>query len=217
MTDTPSTLDAGSGWVDARLSRLIDKARRTGRLTQHDLVRALPEVELTGDVLAAILHRCAEAGIVLNGARPRDALLSAKGGAETELLHIDAQMAERAGVEQELASCNETRRVAGTLALELGICPALFRRQMSWLAANRRVVSSEDAVTRLRRAGLAGVAGEAVVGGVAARARVEVALGGDGVRPRARGQIELLLGAADEVFEHAEKQHRDAHGEVFPL
>jgi RNA polymerase primary sigma factor len=65
MTDTPSTLDAGSGWVDARLSRLIDKARRTGRLTQHDLVRALPEVELTGDVLAAILHRCAEAGIVV--------------------------------------------------------------------------------------------------------------------------------------------------------
>ena len=65
MTDTPWTLDAGSGWVEPGLSRLIDKARRTGRLTQHDLVRALPEVELTGDVLAAILRRCAEAGIVV--------------------------------------------------------------------------------------------------------------------------------------------------------
>jgi RNA polymerase primary sigma factor len=67
MTDTPSTLDAGSDWADGPLSRLIDKARRSGhgRVTQHDLVRALPRVELTSEVLAIIMRRCAEAGIVV--------------------------------------------------------------------------------------------------------------------------------------------------------
>ncbi len=62
---------------------------------------------------------CAEAGIVLNGARPRDALLAAKGRAEQDLRYIDEKVAERAGVEQELASCSETLRVAGTLAEHL--------------------------------------------------------------------------------------------------
>jgi RNA polymerase primary sigma factor len=68
MTDTPSRLDAGTGdWADGPLSRLIDKARRSGhgRVTQHDLVRALPRVELTSEVLAIIMRRCAEAGIVV--------------------------------------------------------------------------------------------------------------------------------------------------------
>jgi RNA polymerase primary sigma factor len=63
MTEQPSTLDTGMGWVDGPLVRLIEHARRTGRLTQHDLVRALPRVELTSEVLAAIMRRCAEAGI----------------------------------------------------------------------------------------------------------------------------------------------------------
>lgn len=41
-------------------------------------------------------------------------------------------------------------RVAGTLALELDIGPALFRRQMAWLAATRQVIAYDEAVTRLR-------------------------------------------------------------------
>jgi RNA polymerase primary sigma factor len=65
MTDTPSTLDAWKDSVDDPLAALLARARRTGTLTQHDLVRALPQVELTGDVLEMILRRCAEAGIVV--------------------------------------------------------------------------------------------------------------------------------------------------------
>ncbi|HLM65375.1 MAG TPA: RNA polymerase sigma factor RpoD [Acidimicrobiales bacterium] len=65
MTETPSTLDAWNGSVEAPLARLLVQARRSGRLTQHDLVRALPRVELTSEVLATILRRCAEAGITV--------------------------------------------------------------------------------------------------------------------------------------------------------
>jgi RNA polymerase primary sigma factor len=67
MTETPSTLDAWEDSADDPLARLLAKARGTGTLTQHDLVRALPRVELTGDVLEAILRRCAEAGVVVEG------------------------------------------------------------------------------------------------------------------------------------------------------
>jgi RNA polymerase primary sigma factor len=65
MTEQPSTLDTGMGWVEGPLARLIEHARRTGRITQHDLVRALPRVELTPEVVATIMRRCAEAGIVV--------------------------------------------------------------------------------------------------------------------------------------------------------
>jgi RNA polymerase primary sigma factor len=67
MTEQPSTLDTGMGWAEGPLNRLIAHARRTGRVTQHDLVRALPQVELTSEVLATIMRRCAEAGIVVEG------------------------------------------------------------------------------------------------------------------------------------------------------
>jgi RNA polymerase primary sigma factor len=67
MTETPSTLDAWKDSADDPLAPLLARARRSGTLTQHDLVRALPRVELTGDVLEMILRRCAEAGIVVEG------------------------------------------------------------------------------------------------------------------------------------------------------
>src|SRR5690606_5337756 len=67
MTETPSTLDAWKDSADDPLARLLARAQRTGSLTQHDLVRALPRVELTGDVLEMILRRCAEAGVVVEG------------------------------------------------------------------------------------------------------------------------------------------------------
>jgi RNA polymerase primary sigma factor len=65
MTETPSTLDVGHGLVEDRLARLLKRARAKGRISQHDLVKALPRVELTSDVLAVILARCAEAGVVV--------------------------------------------------------------------------------------------------------------------------------------------------------
>jgi RNA polymerase primary sigma factor len=63
MTEQPSTLDTGMGWIEGPLARLIEHASPTGRVTQEDLVRALPRVELTSEVLATIMRRCAEAGI----------------------------------------------------------------------------------------------------------------------------------------------------------
>ena len=63
MTDTPSMLDAWSGPAQGQLARLLRQGRAAGRLTQHDVVRALPHVELTPDVVAEIMRRCREAGI----------------------------------------------------------------------------------------------------------------------------------------------------------
>src|SRR5215471_14687004 len=63
MTDVPSTLDAWNGSAQNELDRLLERARSSGRLTQHDLVEALSHVEMTPDVLAEIYRRCRAAGI----------------------------------------------------------------------------------------------------------------------------------------------------------
>ncbi len=66
MTDTPSMLDAWSGSAEGQLAQLLRQGRAAGRLTQHDVVRALPHVELTPDVVAEIMRRCREAGIQID-------------------------------------------------------------------------------------------------------------------------------------------------------
>jgi RNA polymerase primary sigma factor len=66
MTDTPSTLDAWSGSLDDELTKLLRRAGTRGRLTQHDVVRALPNIELTPEVVEEILRRCREAGIEID-------------------------------------------------------------------------------------------------------------------------------------------------------
>jgi RNA polymerase primary sigma factor len=66
MTEAASTLspfDSGTRFI---VERAIARARRSGRLTQHDLVRLLPDVELTADLLAEIRRRCQDAGVVLD-------------------------------------------------------------------------------------------------------------------------------------------------------
>jgi RNA polymerase primary sigma factor len=69
MTDTPSTLDAWSGGsLDDELTKLLRRAGTRGRLTQHDVVRALPNIELTPEVVEEILRRCREAGIEIDDA-----------------------------------------------------------------------------------------------------------------------------------------------------
>jgi RNA polymerase primary sigma factor len=65
MTEVPSTLDAWNGSTRNELDRLVERARSTGRLTQHDLVKALSNVEMTPDVLAEIYRRCRAEGIVV--------------------------------------------------------------------------------------------------------------------------------------------------------
>ena len=63
MTDTPSTLDAWNSSMEDELTKLLRRAATRGRLTQHDVVRALPNVELTPEVVEEILRRCRQAGI----------------------------------------------------------------------------------------------------------------------------------------------------------
>ena len=65
MNDVPSTLDTWDSTAEAALATLIEKARDAGRISQHDLVKALPRVEMTPDVLDTIYRRCRAAGIVL--------------------------------------------------------------------------------------------------------------------------------------------------------
>jgi RNA polymerase primary sigma factor len=61
----PSALGAWNGSAEDELDRLLEHARTSGRLTQHDLVRALAHVEMTPEVLAEIYRRCRAAGIVV--------------------------------------------------------------------------------------------------------------------------------------------------------
>jgi RNA polymerase primary sigma factor len=65
MTEAASTLRAWDRWARRVVERAIDRARPSKRLTQHDLVRLLPDVELSPDVLDEIRRRCEEAGVVL--------------------------------------------------------------------------------------------------------------------------------------------------------
>jgi RNA polymerase primary sigma factor len=65
LNHVPSALDAWNGSAEDELSRLVEHARESGRLTQHDLVRALAHVEMTPEVLAEIYRRCAAEGIVV--------------------------------------------------------------------------------------------------------------------------------------------------------
>jgi RNA polymerase primary sigma factor len=61
----PSALDAWNGSAEGELDRLVEHAKASGRLTQHDLVRALAHVEITPEVLAEIYRRCRAAGVVV--------------------------------------------------------------------------------------------------------------------------------------------------------
>ena len=61
----PSTLDTWSSQAEAGLTKLVEKARGSGRVSQHDLVRALPDIEMTTEVLDVIYRRFRQEGIVV--------------------------------------------------------------------------------------------------------------------------------------------------------
>jgi RNA polymerase primary sigma factor len=65
LNNVPSTLDTWNSSAEAELAKVIESARESGRLSQHDLVRALPHVDMTPEVLAEIYRRCRAAGVVL--------------------------------------------------------------------------------------------------------------------------------------------------------
>ena len=72
MTDVPSTLDTWNGSAEAELAKLVERARGSGRLTQHDLVRAFAHIEMTPDVLDEIYRRCRAAGIEIEDTHDLD-------------------------------------------------------------------------------------------------------------------------------------------------
>ncbi len=65
MSEGSSTLSPLTGATDEEVRRLIDRGRRSGTLTQHDVVDALPHVELTPDTIVTVRSMLTEAGIVL--------------------------------------------------------------------------------------------------------------------------------------------------------
>jgi DNA repair protein SbcC/Rad50 len=70
-------------------------------------------------LMAQEVEACQAAGVETAGRRPRDATLEAKVRAEEERKRIDAQLAERAGVERDLCDFTDTSRKAGMLSLHL--------------------------------------------------------------------------------------------------
>jgi RNA polymerase primary sigma factor len=82
LNNVPSTLDTWNSTAEAELAKVIEDARESGRLSQHDLVRALPHVEMTAEVLAEIYRRCQAAGVVLEEIDDLDLTAPAAGTAD---------------------------------------------------------------------------------------------------------------------------------------
>jgi RNA polymerase primary sigma factor len=106
MTDVPTTLDSWNGSAEAELAKLVESARGSGRLTQHDLVRAFAHIEMTPDVLDEIYRRCRAAGIEVEETDDLDLADSPGGAAQAAvaddgvdasvvLLSAEAHRAER--------------------------------------------------------------------------------------------------------------------------
>jgi len=122
MTDTPSTLDAWNGSVDDELTKLLRRAGTRGRLTQHDVVRALPNVELTPEVVAEILRRCRAAGIEIDDVFGDLDDLRAALSEAPELPGAELILGERAvpnvvvlSAEHTTTSASRARRLSATL------------------------------------------------------------------------------------------------------
>jgi RNA polymerase primary sigma factor len=110
----PSTLDTWDGTAETALTKVIENARESGRLSQHDLVRALPRIELTGEVLAEIYRRCQAAGIVLEEMEDLDADSGAIAGA-TSTGGVDVVHDDDATVVLLTGERSDVRRLSATM------------------------------------------------------------------------------------------------------
>ena len=119
MTDTPPRLDVWGGSAEHQLAELLDRAGTVGRLTQHDLVRVLRDVELTPDVVEEILRRCREAGIEVDDAFDDLDDISGRVGEAGDLPPVGLVLrdadAPNVVVLPEPHSPSRARRVAATL------------------------------------------------------------------------------------------------------
>jgi RNA polymerase primary sigma factor len=125
----PSTLDAINGLAEA-LGTLVEQARvsGTGRVSQHDLVRALPDVEMTAEVLAAIYQQFRDAGVVveetedldIGGRAPADLVVEHDGSNTVVVLTNGVRGTERAHVRRVSATLRRRTRLAAAQAAERG-------------------------------------------------------------------------------------------------
>jgi RNA polymerase primary sigma factor len=134
MTDVPSTLDTWNGSAGAELAKLVESARGTGRLTQHDLVRAFEHIEMTPDVLDEIYRRCRAAGIEIEETHDLDlgdlgtspdvagADLVVADGDDHALVTLSPEAARNraAHVRRRSATLRRRTRINATQAIERG-------------------------------------------------------------------------------------------------
>ena len=134
MTDVPSTLDTWNGSAEAELTKLVESARESGRLTQHDLVRAFAHIEMTPDVLDEIYRRCRAAGIEIEDTHDLDlddvALSSDVAGADlvvgsgddrsVVVLSPEAALTRAAHVRRRSATMRRRTRINATQGAERG-------------------------------------------------------------------------------------------------
>jgi RNA polymerase primary sigma factor len=116
LNNVPSTLDTWNSSAEAELAKVIERARESGRLSQHDLVRALPRVEMTAEVLAEIYRRCQAAGVVLEEIEDLD--LTVPGAGTGDLpggTHVVHQTDEDATVVLLTADRAHLRRLSATM------------------------------------------------------------------------------------------------------
>ena len=161
MTDAASTLSAWDGSARQAVERAIDRARRSGRLMQDDLVRLLPDVELSVEVLGEIRRRCEEAGVVLEEAE--DLELTVLDGALTDpslLQNGRAAAAERRrarlGGKKAGESAASTSDPVRMYLREIGRVPLLTAQGEVDLAI--RIKAGVEASVRLAEAEAAGAA-----------------------------------------------------------
>ena len=131
MNEVPSTLDTWNSSAEAELANVIENARESGRLSQHDLVRALPRVEMTAEVLAEIYRRCEAAGVVLEEIDDLDLTVPGAGSGDLpggpEVVHqtdedatIVLLTADRAHLRRLSATMRRRTRMNATQAAERG-------------------------------------------------------------------------------------------------
>ena len=161
MTEAASTLKAWEGRARQMVERAISRARPSGRLTQDDLVRLLPDVELSAEILDEIRRRCQEAGVVLEEAE--DLELTVLDGALTDpslLQNGRAAAAERRrarlGGKKAGESAASTSDPVRMYLREIGRVPLLTAQGEVDLAI--RIKAGVEASVRLAEAEAAGAA-----------------------------------------------------------
>jgi RNA polymerase primary sigma factor len=166
MTETAPALSAGDSSARFVVEQAIERARGTGRLTQHELVRMLPDVELSPDLLDEIRHLCQQAGVVLDEDGDLDLTVLDGGLSDMSITDIrrtgsrDAAAARRRarlGVKRSGESGSSTSDPVRMYLREIGRVPLLNAQGEVELAIRIKAgVEASDQLAELEAAGQSG-------------------------------------------------------------